>query len=258
MDEDKNLNPTNEEEESLDQSPNEEIDEGAPIQDDEQEDESQPQGEQDEQEDGEEQAPAPPSRRENLRIQQLLTRIKQQPQPTAQPNTPKGMDYKEKLNADDETIQQLDADRRQYGQSAYEAGIQQAQTIEWRTLLHIDTPQVESRYSFLNSKDKENFHPALASAINEWYLGMSGFDLQSGMVQNPNIRYADFVEGIMEMAEEIAASRVEKTQKNIAKQAANTGLRPDGSQAKRLNLNKAPEDMTDEELDAVLGSLGKK
>jgi hypothetical protein len=59
----------------------------------------------------------------------------------------------------------------------------------------------------------------------------------------------------MELGEKIGSRRSQATAKNVAKQATQTGLRPDGSQAKKLNLNKAPEDMTLEELYAVTGSV---
>ena len=57
----------------------------------------------------------------------------------------------------------------------------------------------------------------------------------------------------MELSTRLAKSMTADTAKNIAKQAAQTGVRPDGSSAKRLNLNKAPQQMTTEELYAVLG-----
>jgi hypothetical protein len=192
----------------------------------------------------------PPSRRENLRIQQLISKIREQ---DSTPTAPviEGMDYRTKLEADDETVKTLEEDRQKYGQVSYQEGLKQAQSIQFHTRLEIDAPRVESKYPELDSKS-ENFNPALADAVNQWYLATAGYDPQSNQVQNANVRYMDFVEGIMEMADEIAGQKVQKTQKNIAKQAANTGLRPDGSSAKTLNLNKAPQDMTDEELEAVI------
>jgi len=59
---------------------------------------------------------------------------------------------------------------------------------------------------------------------------------------------------MMELADRTAATKTQKSAKNIAKQAAQTGLRPDGSKAKRLDLSKAPEQMSDEELDAFISS----
>ena len=60
----------------------------------------------------------------------------------------------------------------------------------------------------------------------------------------------------MELGEVIGAKKAQTAAKNVAKQARTTGLRPDGSSAKRLDLNKAPDQMTDEELDAFLNKAG--
>ena len=107
----------------------------------------------------------------------------------------------------------------------------------------------------LNPKDN-NFHPVLADTINNLYLKMVGFNNKTGLVSNPNIRYKEFVDSYMELGDEIASSKVASTTKNIAKQAANTGLRPDGSSAKRLNLNQPIENMSDAELKAYGKKLG--
>lgn len=188
---------------------------------------------------------------EQLKIKSLIANLKQtNPQgPTIKP----GLDYSEKLEAEPEVLQQFEQDRRDYGQQNYQAGLEQAKSIQFHTRLEIDAPKVETKYSVLNPQDKENFNPAAADAINEMYLSAVGYDKETGTVQNPNIRYSDYIEGIMELAGVVASDKTQKSVKNIAKQAAQTGLRPDGSQAKKsLNLNKAPEQMTDEELDAFI------
>lgn len=207
-----------------------------------------------------------PSRRETLRIQQLIQRYKQQQNQPLKPKTPQeaqdALDYRQTLDADDEVIERLESDRQTYGDTQRNQGQQEAlkqvQTVQWNTMLHLDAPQVEQRYKFLDSRDEQNFHPGVAGAVNDWYLQMSGYepgDPQKGrpaIANNPNIRYADFVDGLMELAEEIASIKVQDSTKNITKQASQTGLRPDGSQSKRINLNKPPEQMTDEELNAVI------
>ena len=199
-----------------------------------------------------------PSRREQLRIQQLLERMKQpQSAPPAPQPSPNALDYNTALDADPEVIQQLEEDRQRMSQQFYEQGLKQTQASEWRTMLHIDSPQVDTAHPQLNQNDKENFHPAIADSVNSWYLQMSGFDEATGTPANPGIRYKDFVDGVFELAEEIASTKAQSAVKNIAKQAAQTGLRPDGSSAKRLDLNKDPEDMSDEELDTYLSRYVK-
>lgn len=200
-----------------------------------------------------EEEPKEPSRRETLRIQQLLAKMKDQPKPAVSPEG--GLDYKTALDADPEVVAQLEADRKAVAEAQYQRGFDQAKSIQFHTRLEIDAPKVETKYPQLN-KDSDQFDPVVADEINSLYLHLVGYDSKTDTVQN-NLRYADFVETQFGLAERLAKEKVAKTSLNIAKQAANTGLRPDGSSAKRLNLDKAPEEMTDEELDAVLAKLPK-
>lgn len=197
-----------------------------------------------------------PSRRESLRIQQLIQKMKQPDEKAPEaPPVATGMDYSQALDADPTVLGQLEADRTQYGQAERQQGRQEAmetvKSIQFHTRLEIDAPRVESKYPVLD-KDSSDFNPAVADAINNWYLATAGYNPQTDTVNNANVRYSDFVEGIMELADEMAGEKNTKTVKNVAKQAAATGLRPDGSKAKALNLNQNPENMTDEELKAVI------
>lgn len=195
------------------------------------------------------------SRRESLRIKQLLDNLKQNQQPQTTPKSQRtdALDYATELDADPETIKRLQEDRQKAEEARYREGLAQSQAIEWRTLLQIDAPQVETKYPQLNKNDAENFHPAVADSLNTWYLQMSGWDSETRTASNPAMRYSDFVEGIYELAEEIASTRSASTQKNVAEQARNTAIRPDGStSSKRLNLNQDPGSMTDAELDAAI------
>jgi hypothetical protein len=205
-----------------------------------------------EQESGEEEAPEekPPSRREQLRVQALLKKYGAPPEQQA-PKT-SGKDYRELIDADDEVIKTLESDRQKSNEQSFNQGLETAKYYKWETLLQVDSPAVTNKYPQLD-KNSPQFHPVLADAMNTKYLQFVGYDAERRSVQNPDIRYLDFVEAEMEFADEIAAHRVKQTTQNIVKQTAQTALRPDGSSAKRLNLNKAPQDMTDEELYAVLG-----
>ncbi len=197
--------------------------------------------------------PQQPSRRKELRIQKLVERLRSngtQPQ-RRDDNKPKGLNYREALDADDETIQQLETDRNSYGQNRYAEGLEAAKTIQFHTRLEVDAPRVSAKYPVLD-EDSDKFHAPLANSINQFYLATVGYDPGSDTVQNTKVRYADFVDSFMELVEETAATRTQASAKNIARQAAQTGIRPDGSSAKRLNLNKNPADMTDEELDAII------
>jgi len=188
-------------------------------------------------------------RYEELKIRGLISSLKQQSQPQIQPQAP---DYSEQIEADPEVLQHLQSEAQQYGEQQYNHGIEQAKAIQFETRLEIDTPKVLNKYPQLNPSDQEKFNPGVADAINVMYLNTVGYDHNTGMVQNPNVRYADYVESFMELAESIAGDKIKSSTKNIAQQSAMTGLRPDGS-ATKLNLNKAPEDMSIEELQAITG-----
>lgn len=199
----------------------------------------------------------PPSRREQLRIQQLLEKYgdprQSQQRPQQAPSQRNdALDYGQALDADPEVIKQLEADRHAASNQSYNEGLRRAEFLDWKTSLKIDAPNIEKKYPILDPKAPD-FHPAVADALNTMYLKMSGFDPNSQTVASSDISYADFVESNMELVEEIAGQRNAQTVKNVAKQAASTGLRPDGSTAPRMNLNKAPQEMTMDELYASIG-----
>lgn len=200
-----------------------------------------------------------PSRRESLRIQQLIEKMKQQvPAPKAQAPREDALDYATALDADPDVIQRLEADRQAASQASYNAGLEQNKSILFHTRLEIDAPRVEAKYKFLDPSDKGSFDPVRANAMNQLYLNASGYDADSGSVLNPNIRYSEFVEAQMEFAEALLADKQVRTTKNIVRQTAQTGLRPDGSSAKRLNLNQSEKTMSIEELYAAIGQTQPK
>lgn len=207
-----------------------------------------------------------PSRREQLRIEKLLQKYPQlQAQPKEEPKAPvtptvDGLfDYDNDLDADDELKTRLKADRDAAVKAAVEAAKKDGTNVEqqlatnlFRTRLEIDAPRVEAKYTFLD-KNSDDFNPRAASAMNMKYLRHVGFDPKTKTVTDPDTRYSDFVEAEMEFSREVIAREVVDTQKEVAKQAAQTGLRPGGGTPKpKLNLNKLPHQMSDEELDAAI------
>jgi hypothetical protein len=195
----------------------------------------------------------PASRREKLRIQQLLAKLKDErveDEPPAQSSR--------RTPPEDDPTEQPDKRRNnwdEFGQRMYNEGLQRAQAIQFHTRLEIDAPRIEGRYPQLD-KNSEEFNPVLADALNKGYLTMVGYNPKTDTVKNSDIRYADYIEAQFELASEIASTRVAEETKSVRRQAAQTGLRPDGSEpAKRLNLNKPASQMTDEELKAKIRQL---
>lgn len=215
---------------------------------------------------GEEEEGKQPSRREQLRIQDLLKKypVKEEKKPEAPaPKRESAFDYDKDLEADPALKAKLAADREAAEKAAYERGrseggksiAEEKASLLFHTRLEVDAPKVESKYPVLD-KDSDKFNPVLAKAINSMYLNATGYDFDSDTVTSPQIRYSDFVEALFELGDEIGTSKAEKSKKEVVKQAAQTGLRPEGGAAKpALNLNKLPSQMTDEELDAALEQM---
>jgi hypothetical protein len=202
-------------------------------------------------EEEEEEVEKPKSRREELRIQQLLAKYKEETRAPEPEKVKDAIDYESELNADPELIKRLDEDRRRVADASYRQGMESNKSILFHTRLEVDAPRVEAKYPQLD-KESDDFNPQLANAINTMYLSTVGYDEKNDSVRDPNLRYSTYVESVFELANEIAGEKTEATRTNIKKQAAKTGLRPDGGGSKKLNLNKAPSQMTDEELDAVI------
>lgn len=212
--------------------------------------------------------PPAPSPREARRIQALIAKMKngQPAAPVAQPEpTPpaevKPINFRELIDAPDEVYATLEKAAEDYGkgfqQPAPQAQQPQAQNVDpieslrWEMKLENDTPRVLAKYEQLNP-ESEKFDPIVSDALNMEYLNIVGYDPATKSVQNSTISYSEYVDARFELANLLAKEQVQTSTKNVVKQAATTGLRPDGSQSKRLNLNQRPEDMTDEELDAVI------
>lgn len=222
--------------------------------------EEKPEDEEEEPEDKPEEKPA--SRREQLRISQLLERIKEnggKPQDELEkPTKPEGIKYEDELDGDEETIKRLNDDREKYGQDLYEQGRKEAAALsarqdafEFKSMLTTEEPRVLAKYKFMD-KDSDDFDKELTSAMVGKYLNFVGFDDQTKAAKNP-VSYYEFVDSEMEFIQATAEKMTRESQTNLTTQVANTGLRPSGSSpSKSLNLNKAPEDMSNEELDAII------
>ena len=205
-------------------------------------------------EDEEEEPPV--SARETKRVTQLLAKMKElqtAPAVPAAPVIPDAIDYKTAIDAEPEVLEQLEADRKAVSDAAYKEGIAQtnatANSIMFHTRLEMDAPKMEAKYPQLD-KESDKFNQSVANDVNVLYLQLAGYNNDTDTATNPTLRYSDFVESIFGLADDIGNEKVATSTKEVAKQAANTALRPDGSTVKRLNLNKLPEQMTDEELDA--------
>lgn len=169
-----------------------------------------------------------PSRRESKRIKQLTEKLAQyesrQPQPQQAPPPV--------IGEGDYDVDEINQRAQQMSQQAYAQGLSQAQQMAnaqaFATRLEIDTPKVYQKYDILD-QNSDNFDPGRTAFINELYLRTVGYDPNSGAVANTNVRYEEFVDGIMEMVDTAAAAKSVDSKANLTKQAAQTGLRPSGT-----------------------------
>lgn len=204
-------------------------------------------------ENGEEQAP-PPSRREQLRINDLLKKYGPPPEAPRTAPSQDRMDYAQQLEADPEVVKRLEADRQAAAKQAFDEGQQSAnqrrEYDQFYNNIRFDLPLVKDRLDRLDPEDVQE--------LDDEYLFVTGADTTKGTVKIPNLSYAAWMNARLDQTERLAARMNAQTVKNVAKQAATTGLRPDGSSAKKLNLNQAPQNMSIEELYASIGQTPPK
>jgi hypothetical protein len=175
---------------------------------------------------------------EEMKLNKILDRVTGGKVPAQNRSGYNPLDYKQTIDADDEVVSQLTSDREQYGQDQRSQGqaeaMEQLKYVEWKNNIRFDLPMVKEKL--------DQLPPAVALAIDQEYMLYSGFDKETGRVANPNISYAEFVEAQIERAEAIASIRNQDSQKNIVKQAAQTGIRPNGATS-RPNKITSPEDI---------------
>lgn len=199
--------------------------------------------------DGEQAAPEQMSRRKAKRLEKLeglVERLRSQDKVPERKSD--GINYRDMIDAPNEVYADLETKSKEFGDSQFSAGLEQAKSIQFHTRLELDSPKVETIYESMGLEQEQR------RAIDNWYLSTVGYNSQTETPQNANLRYVHFVEAIKELTENVTSSKTAQTTQNIAKQAASTGLRPDGSSAKRLDLSKAPDQMTNEELNAAINA----
>jgi hypothetical protein len=156
------------------------------------------------------------------------TRQTQQTQSSNNQNPYKPIQYGEQ----EYRIDDLEADRRQYGEMQRQQGLTEAQELTrtemWKDSVERDNDYIDRKYPMLDENSDE-FDPDIADIINQQYLSIVGFNGRA--VANP-VRYRHFVEAQMEMAERLVASRNAETATNVARQASQTSVKT-GSSARK-------------------------
>lgn len=151
------------------------------------------------------------------KILDRITQVKQAPQRQA---TPQGINYRDVMDAPDEVIQQLEQDRSNVVSQVESRVNDQIRRSQFEMNLKLDLPLVQDKLSKLD--------PSASQALDRAYLQFVGYNPQTGVPAIDGVSYAEFIDAQLELANSIATNRVVNTQRNIAKQAAQTGVRPDG------------------------------
>lgn len=185
----------------------------------------------------------PVSRRANKRIQDLTRKLAEAHQPQQQPQTQRQI-----IDEGEYTPEEVNRLAQQHGEQQYSAGLAQANALAFSTRLEIDAPKVATKFPVLD-QNSDNFDPGVSAFINESYLKTVGYDPNIGTVQNNNIRYEEYVDGMMELVDTLSQGKQADSQKNLAKQAAQTGVRPSGT--RKTYDGADPSKMTLEQLQAA-------
>lgn len=162
-------------------------------------------------------------------LNKILDRITQVKQPQAAPTRQDNLDYRQVMDAPDEVYSQLEQEREQVRAQGFNEGLNRFERFEFEQNLKSDLPLVQEKLNRLE--------PAAAEALDRMYLQTIGFNPDTGVPAVKGIGYADFIDAQLELANSIASTKVINSQRNIAKQAAQTGIRPDGGGRQGLQIN---------------------
>ncbi len=170
-------------------------------------------------------------RRQQRYAEKMADRLREQAEQDAQygrqlfsqPSDYKPLQYQE----GDYDVDQLAADRRQYAQQSYNEGVRQGQSFyeaeRFADRLEVDIDRVMSK--------REDIDEVTEQLLVESYLDKVGArEDQSGrmIIENPNLRFRDFADEQLKKIDDLVQRKLAQSTKNIATQAARTGVRPNG------------------------------
>lgn len=142
------------------------------------------------------------------------------------------MDY----NKSDEelTVEQLEKDRAQYGDSKFSEGARierfYADQERYNDKVEADNDYILSRpeYSFLDEDNADGFDAELADDINNAHLMLAQYDEDKKVWGNTGVRYKDTVAMMVKFGEKYHQMKSTNSAANLKKQASSAGVRPTG------------------------------
>ncbi len=162
-------------------------------------------------------------------LNSILDRIQgKQPQQTGQHER---LDYREAIEAPEEVYQTLERERETIKKESFNEGLEAVKAIEFKNNIRFDLPLVKDRLDKLDPID--------AATLDREYLLTVGFNPQTGAPLHTNVGYAEYINSKLDMMERFVAAKTARSQQNIAKQASQTGVRPDGGTRPSFNITSA-------------------
>lgn len=151
-----------------------------------------------------------------------------------QPKPHEPLDFKEGGEYDPKD---LEADRKAVAENKFAEGVRtglhqgssQMEKELWIDRFDVDTDRVVQKYPELETNDK------LEKNLVQSYISFVGLTKDAKgriSVERPNVRFKDFVEARMKELDDYASARGAKTQVNVARQRAQTSIRPAGQGTK--------------------------
>jgi hypothetical protein len=125
-------------------------------------------------------------------------------------------------------IDQLQQDRQQYGQRTFNEGVRQGAAFyeaeRFADRLEVDIDKVMSK--------RDDIDEVTEKMLVESYLDKVGAREDSAgrlIIGNPNLRFRDFADAKLKEIDDLVQLKLSQSTKNIASQAARTGVRPNGA-----------------------------
>lgn len=147
------------------------------------------------------------------------------------------------------TVDQLEQDRRTYANliartvsnDAVSTARTERQLERFVDNLDYDLERISDKYPELDP-DSSEFNPIRANRLNRMYYDYIGFDPEKGNVPaRTDVRYRYFIDGMMGLADELATARNSDSTRNIARQAARTGVRPNATSTHSVHIDSADD-----------------
>lgn len=141
-------------------------------------------------------------------------------------------------------FKELEEDRSKYGQSQFFKGANTAAQTEryhaeqdkfWQaTEYESRLLEREPDFAFMDDTKPETFDEDKTAFINESYLAFVGYNPQNNTVQRTDISFEKYARTLVDQVKNWAEDYTENTEKELAAQRGNAGIRPGGSSRKSL------------------------